>query len=214
MGLDQTLCSSIEPTEIHSKFLKTSASVSSALVEALDSVGPISFPERKSEGLELFLARAVIGQQLSAKASQSIWSKVETAAQSTGVGITEYLNVANTELLRQCGISRNKVKALRALCEAKRKGSLCEETLLQLDHNARSKRLTSIWGIGQWTCDMASIFYCHSPDIWPETDTAVQRTFANLIGQRNTSEVALQFAPLRSFLALAMWRFADRMSKR
>ncbi|MCY4420206.1 MAG: DNA-3-methyladenine glycosylase 2 family protein [Gammaproteobacteria bacterium] len=206
--------STIEPIEIHSAFLKISANVSTALVEALCSVGPISFPERKDKDLGRFLARVVIGQQLSTKAAQSIWSKAEAAALLAGVSITEYFSATDAELLRQCGVSRNKIKALRSLHGAERKGVLCAETLLQLDHDMRSEQLTAIWGIGRWTCDMVSIFYCHCPDIWPETDLAVQKTFANLVGRRCVSEVAMQFTPFRSFLALAMWRFVDRLQKK
>ena len=172
-------------------------------------MGPISFPEQKDKDLGRFLARVVIGQQLSKKAAQSIWSKVETAALSAGVRITEHFGTTDVESLRQCGVSRNKIKALRSLHEAECKGVLCSETLLRLDHCARSEQLIKIWGIGPWTCDMVSIFYYHCPNVWPETDIAVQRTFANLIGQRNASETALQFAPFRSFLALTMWRFVD-----
>lgn len=181
------------------------------LVDALCSVGPVSLPERKDNGLGHFLARSVINQQLSTKAAQSIWSKVEAAALSAGVGATEYFGLADTASLRQCGVSKNKIKALRSLYEAEVSGVLNTETLLQLGHAARSEQLLAIWGIGQWTCDMVSIFYYRCPDIWPETDTSVQRTFTSLIGRRCTKKVASLFIPYRSFLALAMWQFVDNL---
>ena len=66
--------------------------------------------------------------------------------------------------------------------------------------------MSQLWGIGQWTCDIASLFYCREPDMWPEGDVAVQRMFRALIGRRKPDRAAARFAPYRSYLALAMWR--------
>jgi DNA-3-methyladenine glycosylase II len=78
-----------------------------------------------------------------------------------------------------------------------------------MDHLARSEHLAQIHGIGQWTCDMVSLFYCRDPDVWPEGDLAVQRVFARYIGRRKPARAAAVFAPHRSLLALYMWRLVD-----
>ena len=56
---------------------------------------------------------------------------------------------------------------------------------------------------------MALIFYFHLPDVWPEGDVAVQRTFKRLIGRRKPKKAVARFAPYRSYLALSMWRLVD-----
>jgi DNA-3-methyladenine glycosylase II len=206
--------SSDDPIAIHSRFLDIAEGISRPLVEALNVAGPISIPEREDNGLGYFLSRAVIGQQLSAKAARSIWAKVASAALSAGVGLPQYFDDNSVEALRACGVSRNKVKALRSLYDADCEGFLCGKTLCRLGHDARSQQLLIIWGIGQWTCDMASIFYCRCPDIWPEGDVAVQKTFGRLIGRRNPTKSALLFAPFRSYLALSMWQFVDAAPQR
>jgi len=203
-----------DPIAIHSRFLDIASGISAPLAEALEAVGPNSFPEQEDKGLGHFLSRAVIGQQLSTKAARSIWARVESAALSAGVGIPQYFDENRFEALRTCGASRNKIKALLSLHEAEREGLLCGQTLRRLDHDTRSQQLTAIWGVGQWTCDMASIFYCRCPDIWPEGDMAVQKTFGHLIGRRKPAITALNFEPFRSFLALAMWNFVDRNPQR
>ena len=156
-----------------------------------------------------FLGRAVVGQQLSTKAARTIWSRVEAAALAAGVGISEFFEEANVVALRSCGLSANKVKSVLAIRAAERAGTLDSPAIHAMDHLARSEHLAQIHGIGQWTCDMASIFYCHDPDVWPEGDLAVQRVFARYIGRRKPARAAANFAPHRSLLALYMWRLVD-----
>jgi DNA-3-methyladenine glycosylase II len=78
-----------------------------------------------------------------------------------------------------------------------------------MDHRARSAHLCAIWGIGQWTADMVSIFYRRDEDVWPAGDASVQRIFAKFIGRRQPVKAAQRFAPHRSILALHMWRLLD-----
>mgnify|MGYP003758898645 FL=1 len=78
-----------------------------------------------------------------------------------------------------------------------------------MDHTERSARLLSIWGIGPWTCDMASIFFFKDEDIWPEGDISVQNTFRRYIGRKKPTLAAARFAPHRSYLAMYMWRILD-----
>lgn len=195
---------------VHERFLGIAEAVSEPLAHALAAVGPAPFPDRGDVPLAHFLARAVVGQQLSTQAARSIWARVEAAASAAGGRIPEFLDADCYETLRACGLSRNKIRTLAHIREAAREGRLDGAALRALDHEERSRALCAIWGVGRWTADMASIFHCRSPDVWPETDVAVQRTFARLIGRRRRpAKWAARFAPHRSWLALYMWRITD-----
>lgn len=193
---------------VHSHLLNVGGKVSPELYTSIRGVGPISIPSCRDQNLCYFLGRSIIGQQLSTKAARSIWNKLEQAAEQR-VGIPGYFGTASQREFRKCGVSANKMKALRSLYTANKKGILDSEHLGELDHNTRSSQLKSIWGIGQWTCDMASIFYFLCPDIWPETDASVQRTFHHLAGRGAHDSTLNRFSPYRSYLALSMWQFAD-----
>lgn len=196
--------------DVHDRFLGIAAAVSDPLVEAIGSVGPRQFPDRGDMPLAHFLARTIVGQQLSTKAARSIWSRIEACAANTGVGIPELFTDEHHAALRACGISRNKIRALGHVREASLDGRLAGERLHALDHAGISGELLSLWGVGQWTCDMAALFYCRCPDVWPEQDVTVQKTFARLIGRRRKpARWAARFAPHRSWLALYMWGLAD-----
>lgn len=194
---------------IYQRFIETAGELSPPLVEAIQSVGPVLFPKPKASSLAYFLSRAVVGQQLSTKAAGSIWGRVEEAASTVNSEIPDFFSQSAFEALRTCGVSGSKVKALQGIREAELAGRLCGKTLAKMDHVSRSAQLLELWGIGQWTCDMASIFFCHCPDVWPEGDITVQNTFSRLIGRRKPARTAKYFSPHRSYLALAMWALAD-----
>ncbi len=209
---DETRCEEIQGTEIHRRFVGIATDVSAPLAEALETVGPRRFPDRGDQPLASFLARIIVGQQLSTKAARSIWSRVEQAAVDGGIPIPEFFTGERHELLRSCGVSRNKIRALGEIRAAHADGRLGGERLRGLDHAAITQELSSIWGVGQWTCDMAALSYCRCPDVWPRQDVTVQKTFSRLIGPRRKPEKwAARFAPHRSWLALYMWALADAM---
>ncbi|MBT4932821.1 MAG: DNA-3-methyladenine glycosylase 2 family protein [Rhodospirillaceae bacterium] len=207
------MAASADEIAIHEHILTTASEVSPALAEALKGVGVLSLakpkPSKKTNTLGYFLSRAIVGQQLSTKAAASIWQRVEAAVASSKSAIPEFFDDDCFDPIRACGVSGSKVKALQGISAAHKAGDLCGKTLAKMDHADRSEQLLKIWGVGQWTCDMASIFFCCCPDVWPQGDVTVQKTFTRLIGRKKPAKAAQHFAPHRSYLALAMWEIAD-----
>lgn len=195
--------------KLHARLIKVSGEISSKLSGEIRGLGPIEFPGRKFTSLANFLARAVVGQQLSTKAAGTIRERIETARKKAGERAPEFFREENAPLIRSCGLSASKTKTLAHIRDAHRAGRLSGAKLKALDHAERTARLSSIWGIGPWTCDMASIFYFKDEDIWPEGDVSVQNTFRRYIGRRKPALAAARFAPHRSYLALYMWRILD-----
>ena len=198
------------PDAIHRHLVRIADDVSARLADALRVVGPVTLDDRSRDGIGYFLSRAVVGQQLSTKAARSIWRRVISAASADGLSVTALFTSTNADRLRQCGVSRAKVRALCGIHAAEQSGRLSSESLSALDQAERTRQLRTLFGVGPWTCDMASIFYYRCPDIWPEGDVAVQRTFRRLIGPRKPEPIARRFAPYRSYLALSMWQLVDR----
>ena len=103
-----------------------------------------------------------------------------------------------------------KTRAMCAIAREARAGGLEADELRDLDHATRSRHLTALWGVGQWTADMISIFYFGDEDVWPDGDIAARKTLARLTSpRRKTVRTAARFAPHRSRLALYMWRHVD-----
>lgn len=198
--------------EIHQKFLEIAGSISLELQSAFREIGPIPFPNRKERGLAFFLARAVVGQQISMGAAKSIWKRIEDQATNKGLMIPDFFQDENRLLLQKCGVSSNKAKALLSIRQAEVEGLLAPQRVDEMDAEAKSTHLQQIWGVGQWTADMALIFFFQEQDIWPEGDISVQKIFQQYVdeGQATPDANAAElFAPYRSYLALYLWRIVD-----
>ena len=193
---------------IHTKFVGIAQEISGELAAAISTAKPLQLIPRQDTPLPMRLCRAVTGQQLSVKAAISIWNRVlDSAAQEP---LMDYLATVSPDALRSCGLSTAKAKAMRAIALAHQANQLDTATLAQLSHLERSRCLTQIWGVGQWTADMMGIFYFGDPDIWPDGDTTARKHLENLTSRRRkTSRTAARFAPHRSYLALYMWHQAD-----
>jgi len=176
-------------------------------------IAPAELPDRSKYEVPDYLCRSVVGQQLSAAAAGTIWRRLQEAAAAVGLSVSQFSLTRPPPELRAYGVSGNKARALRAVAEAHEAGLLCRKDLARIGHERRSAHLQQIWGVGQWTCDMMSIFYFREHDVWPESDTSANNTLRRLMDadgvSGDTAEMANFFQPVRSHLALYMWRIAD-----
>lgn len=193
---------------IHTEFVEIASGISVDLHHAISRTKPLRLKKRNDRPLPEVLCRAVAGQQLSTQAASTIWGRVVERAGSQS--LIEHIAATKQEELRACGLSNAKAKAMKAIAEADHHGRLDITSLAEASHVERSEVLTEIWGIGQWTADMISIFYFGEKDVWPDKDVTVWKTLERLTGKRRkTLLTAARFAPNRSHLAVYMYHFAD-----
>jgi len=200
--------------KLHREFLAIAADISPRLRTHMRELGPVRIPNRRHLGLAQFLARVIIGQQVSTKAANTIWSRIKIAAREAEQKIPQFFTAENAATLRSCGASGNKTKALLAINEAYADGRITAAGLRRLDESERRQTLLALHGVGQWTVDMASMFYFGDRDIWPLGDLAVARTFNRYLDERqlqNADDYVARFAPYRSYLAFYMWRILDNV---
>lgn len=210
MNRDSPTPISPSPTvRIHNQLIAVAEKISMALAEAIARNGPIKLNPTQETPFPHRLCRAVAGQQLSIKAASSIWSRVLAGAPENH-SLIDYFAVVDPVVLRGCGLSGAKVKTVSAIAHAAKAGLLNATELEQLTHLERTKRLTTLWGVGQWTADMMGIFYFGDADIWPEGDVSARKTLERLTSKRRkTIRTASRFSPYRSYLALHMWQHVD-----
>ena len=182
------------------------------LARAIRAAGIVNVEKRTHQDLGFFLSRSVIGQQLSTLAARKIWARIEIAAGEHSESIPDFFHPRVASILRRCGVSGNKVKALQSIRALHRKGLLCSDVVGEMDPALRSAHLQGIWGVGPWTCDMAAIFLFGDPDVWPASDIAVRKTLQKFVGDKAVL-VADRCSPYRSTLALYMWRILDGRKK-
>lgn len=158
------------------------------------------------------LARAIVGQQISVKAAQSVWNRLtaDLAAVSPATIVR-----AEAARLRGCGLSSRKVIYLQELAAHFHSGALAVDNWSQLDDEALIDELTQVKGIGRWTAEMFLIFYMARPDVLPLDDIGLQRAMSLHYNQgRPLSRLKMRriggtWAPWRSVATWYLWRSLD-----
>ena len=158
------------------------------------------------------LARSIVGQQISVKAAQSIWNKLE---QKVG-GISPERVIQRTALeLRECGVTRQKSTYLLDLAHHFTEGDLREQNWEELNDNEVKNLITRVKGIGPWTAEMFLMFHLLRPDILPVGDVGIQNAMAlhfNQNKQMTAQEMisrAESWRPWRSVASWYLWRSLD-----
>ncbi len=161
------------------------------------------------------LARAILYQQLSGKAAATIVGRVEAAIGSTRLH-GESLALVDDASLRGCGVSGNKLLALRDLGRHERAGVIPSMSRLAwMEDEAVIEALVPVRGIGRWTVEMMLMFRLGRPDVLPVDDLGIRKGIQVLDGldalpapaaARSRGEV---WAPFRTQAAFHLWRIAD-----
>lgn len=158
------------------------------------------------------LARAIVGQQISVKAADSIWERFETLAGSVSPA---HVAILESDALAACGLSRRKTEYLVDLARHFADGRIDPARWTKLDDEAMIRELIDVRGIGRWTAEMFLIFNLRRPDVWPVDDLGLQKAVAlhYLDGVRPTPaalrEQGERFRPWRTVATWYLWRSLD-----
>ena len=158
------------------------------------------------------LARAIVGQQISVKAAQSVWARVVTEFEAT---TPENIAAADLDRLRSCGLSAQKASYLLDLAQRFRSGALKPRRWNALDDEALIAELTQVKGIGRWTAEMFLIFYLARPDVLPLGDLGLQRAMrlhynrGRPLAESKMRRIGNAWAPWRSVATWYLWRSLD-----
>jgi len=172
-------------------------------------------PERLQSPFEALL-RAIIYQQLSGKAAQTIYLRTVAHFPKKRPRPDKLLELPD-ETLRAAGLSRNKVAAVKDLAARTLDGTV--PTLARLKRMSDDEivsRLTEVRGIGRWTVEMLLIFRLGRPDVLPTTDLGVRKGFMLTYGGSNLPTVdeltahAECWRPYRTVGSWYMWRALDK----
>jgi len=164
--------------------------------------GPLEL--RTDEGAFERLVVSIVNQLLSTEAARTIREQLFDAVEITPDGV----RAAETETLRDAGLSSQKVEYVRAAADAYEAGKITPEALSELDDDAALAELTQVKGIGDWTGKMYLMFVLERPDVFPVEDLAVRRGMEALFGDESRGEMrerAENWRPYRSYATLYVW---------
>lgn len=180
-------------------------------------IGPIA-PDprwRKSFDPVDALARAILYQQLSGKAAATIVGRVETAIDSDRFH-HDTLGRCDDAMIRACGVSGNKLLALRDLALRESRGEIPDlKRMSTMENDAIVEALVPVRGIGRWTVEMMLMFRLGRPDVLPVDDLGIRKgaqrvdRAEEMPAPRALAERGERWGPYRTYASLYLWRIAD-----
>jgi DNA-3-methyladenine glycosylase II len=177
------------------------------LAEAIEAVGEC----RLSKKANCFdqLARIICGQQLSGKAAESIYRKVQGL--NKGKLLTPgVIGRLTDEQLRSAGLSAAKVVAIRSLAEHVSSRKLQISKLESLEDHQITEKITAVKGMGPWSAQMYLMFVLNRLDVFPVRDLGIRKGMMNLYGRRITEKRMLKISekwrPYRTVASYYLWR--------
>ena len=169
------------------------------------------------------LLEAILYQQLNGKAAATIHGRVREFF--GGDPTPQQLLSVPDERLRGCGVSGNKIKAMKDLAAKTLDGTVPSHTaIMKMPDADIVERLTEVRGIGSWTVEMLLIFRLGRPDVLPVTDYGIRKgyalTFLKLPKTRAVEAKDLpkpdvlfrrarKWTPFRSVASWYLWRACD-----
>jgi len=174
-----------------------------AFARALDRTGPLPL-RRRPDGFAALLD-AIVGQQVSTAAAGAVMARLAAAGLTAEAAMAR----ADEDVLRACGLSRQKIRYCRALARA----GLDYAALRRAPDGEVVARLVALPGIGTWTAEIYAIVSLGRADVFAPGDLALREAARDLFGlPARPAEPALRamaaaWSPWRSVAARALWAY-------
>ena len=159
------------------------------------------------------MTRAIVGQQLSVKAADTIFSRFKQL-HANEISPSSVFSTP-LEAHRSVGLSGQKHTYVLAVAEAWTTESSKYCSLEELSDQDVLEALVKIKGVGIWTAQMFLIFTLGRPDIFAPGDLGLKKAMGNLYGLPITSAEAdfvsfsNRWSPYRSLASRYLWHSLD-----
>ena len=166
---------------------------------------------RTSEGFDRLLSN-IVSQQLSVAAADAIWNKLELA----GLNKIQKLRKVSDDELRDVGLSKQKIKYVRSLANAK----INYRSLRTMPTSQVVSELTQVSGIGNWTAEIYAMFSLGRADVFAPGDLALQEATRILFNlperpsEKDLRSMAKDWSPWQAVAARLLWSYYNQQKKR
>lgn len=191
--------------DIETEYLK---SKDTRLAEVIEKVGHIDRPV----DTDLFssVVHHIIGQQISTKAQQTIWSRMQEAL---GEVTPQTIISAGVPLLQSFGMTFKKAEYITDFSQKVVANEFDLDAVSQMPDEDAIKALSSLKGIGVWTAEMILLFCLQRPNIFSYGDLAILRGIRMVyhhrkIDQKLFEKYRRRFSPYCSVASLYFWAVA------
>ncbi|MDU9375980.1 DNA-3-methyladenine glycosylase [Methanocorpusculaceae archaeon Sp1] len=157
------------------------------------------------------LIRSVVGQQISTKAADTVWGRMEDAY---GDDITpEVITRAGADEIQQFGMSKRKAGYICGIADAVVTKKVDISSFREKSNEEIIKELTILPGVGVWTAEMMLLLSLERPDVVSWNDLGIRRGMMRLYNlsslSRNEFEILRsRYSPYGSVASIYLWEIA------
>ena len=192
------------------KSKKYLASKDRVLKSVINNVSDEKFLQRTCSPFQT-LSNAIIGQQISIAAAESITRRVRSTC-----GLINKKNIltSSSAQLKKTGLSGQKVKYLKGLANHLDENSNFFSSIEKMSDNDAIKSLCKLYGVGIWTAEMYLIFQLLRPNIFPLGDVGLVNSMNTVYKIENSStekllKISKKWEPFRTVAVWYIWRVID-----
>jgi len=159
------------------------------------------------------LCRTIIGQQISTKAADSIWSRFEIKCKKKIVPET-VLRLTSSSL-KSVGLSRQKIVYLKNIAKSFKNKSFNIRDLKKMDDDSAIDYITKLKGLGIWSAQMFLMFNLNRSDIFPTKDIGLIRAISKNYktsyppSKKFLNRISKKHSGYRTVFTWYMWRSID-----
>jgi DNA-3-methyladenine glycosylase II len=163
------------------------------------------------------LCAIICAQQLSTASAAAIWARLAAAFEPFHHDAVRH---ARAEKLARIGLSKHKIKSLKAIGRALATGAIDLDALAGMEADAAHAALTTLHGIGPWSADIYLLFCLGHADAWPAGDLALQEAARLALGLRRRptakemTDLAERWRPWRGVAAHLLWHYYRAVKRR
>jgi DNA-3-methyladenine glycosylase II len=190
------------------KYLKE---IDPTMNKIINSVGAYSIKIRHNPFLAL--VEAIIYQQLTGKAAQSIYEKFISYYNNNEYYVQpQYIILTADNIMKSFGLSNKKIEYIKLLSTDIIKGNINLNSFEEKEDEEIINELTKLKGIGRWTAEMFLIFCLERKDVFPLKDLgikkAIQRWYFNpeYPDEQSIIDLSNIWKPYRSIASWYLWK--------
>lgn len=163
------------------------------------------------------LVEAIVSQQLSIKAADTIFARFMALAASTSPGRRRKFPTPQEVLaipaakMRRCGLSKMKVSFIKDLARKILDGTVDFKKIGSWSDEEVIAHLVKVKGIGRWTAEMFLIFSLGREDVFAYDDLGLKNAIRNIYKLKEhptraqAEKLAAKWSPYRSLASRYLW---------
>ena len=182
------------------------------LAELMKRVGRCTLPDGRANDPFAGLVRVIMSQQLSGKAADTIFGRVEALVGGRAGLTPANIRALEATALRGAGVSRPKISYLYDLADHVSDRRLDLHALDGHRDEEVIAQITAVKGLGRWSAEMFLMFRLNRADILPVDDLGIVKGMQKLFGMkrrpkpRTMVRLAEGWRPYRSVACWYLWR--------